>query len=143
AEDRAKSIASFMAAIPLSMALGVPISGLLLSVNWFGLPGWRWIFILQGIAPVVAGVATLFYLPDRPAKAKWLPAEERDWLAAELDREHKGKQSHGHWAWVHHLGMVFLLTVVYFFLNLTSYGLSMFMPAIIKSQSGASNQVAS
>ena len=141
-EDRAKSIASFMAAIPLSMALGVPVSGLLLSVNWLGLPGWRWIFILQGVAPVIAGIVTLFYLPDRPTKAKWLPADERDWLAAELERERKAKAAHHDRQWVSHLGTVLLLTVVYFCLNLTSYGLTMFMPAIIKSQSGASSRVA-
>jgi MFS family permease len=143
AEDRAKAIASFMAAIPLSSMVGVPFSGLFLNVHWFGLAGWRWIFLLQGIAPILAGFATLFFLPDRPDRARWLPADERDWLLGELDREHQSKHGHGHWAWVHHLGTVLLLTAVYFCLNLTSYGLSMFMPAIIKSQTGASNQVAS
>jgi ACS family tartrate transporter-like MFS transporter len=143
AEDRAKAIASFMAAIPLSSMVGVPFSGLFLTVNWLGLAGWRWIFILEGIAPVLAGVATIFFLPDRPAKAKWLPEDERTWLVSELDREHKTKQGQGHWVWVHHLGIVLLLTFVYFCLNLTSYGLSMFLPAIIKSQTGASGQVAS
>ncbi len=142
-EDRAKAIASFMAAIPLSLVLGVPISGMLLGVHWFGLPGWRWIFLLEGIAPVIAGFVTLFYLPDLPSKAKWLPAEERDWLAAELEREHKLKSGLGHAAWVRHLGAVLLLTGVYFCSNLTSYGLTMFMPAIIKSQSGVSSQAAS
>jgi ACS family tartrate transporter-like MFS transporter len=134
--DRAKAIAAFMAAIPLSSMLGMPLSGLLLGVNWFGLPGWRWIFILEGIAPMLAGFATLFFLPDRPAKAPWLPPREWDWLLGEFDREAKSKQGNGHWAWVHHLGIVLLLTIVYFCLNLTSYGLSMFMPAIIKSQMG-------
>jgi MFS family permease len=135
-QDRAKAIAAFMAAIPLSSMIGVPVSGMLLGVHWFGLPGWRWIFILEGIAPVLAGFATLFFLPDGPRKAAWLPCGERDWLMEELDREHRSKQGHGHWAWVHHLGLVLLLTLVYFCLNLTSYGLSMFMPAIIKSQMG-------
>jgi sugar phosphate permease len=141
--DRSKAIASFMAAIPISSMLGNPLSGLLLRVHWFDLPGWRWIFILEGIVPILAGFATLFFLPDRPAKAKWLPAEERAWLVDELDREHKAKQGHGHWVWIHHLGMVLLLTLVYFGLNLSSYGLSSFMPAIIKSQSGVSDQLAS
>ena len=140
-EDRAKAIASFMSAIPLSSMLGVPLSGLLLKVDWLGLAGWRWIFILEGLAPIAAGVATLFMLPDRPHKAKWLPPEERDWLTGELDREHRSK--HGHGMWARHLGMVLLLTGVYFALNVTSYGLSMFMPAIIKSQSGLSSELAS
>src|SRR5437016_2967889 len=70
-EDRAKAIASFMAAIPLANIVGTPLSGLLLNVDWFGLAGWRWVFILEGLAPVLAGFATLFMLPDRPAKAAW------------------------------------------------------------------------
>ena len=133
-EDRAKAIASFMAAIPFSNIVGAFISGQLLGVNWFGIPGWRWIFILQGIAPILAGVATLFLLPDRPASVKWLAEDERAWLLNELDREHEAKKGAGHWAWVHHLGTVALLTAVYFGLNLTSYGITFFMPAIIKSQ---------
>jgi len=133
-EDRAKAIASFMSAIPFANIAGAFISGQLLSVQWFGLPGWRWIFILQGIAPILAGFATIFLLPDRPAKVKWLPENERDWLLGELEREHETKKGHGHGAWVHHLGMVLLLTGVYFGLNLTSYGMTFFMPAIIKSQ---------
>src|SRR5260370_12949771 len=54
-EDRAKAIASSMSAIPLSSLLGMPLSGLLLGMGWSGIPGWRWIFILQGIAPTLAG----------------------------------------------------------------------------------------
>jgi MFS family permease len=132
-EDRARAIATFMAAIPFSNLLGAPLSGLLLEVKWFNLPGWRWIFMLEGIAPVFAGFATLFLLPDRPVTVKWLPEGERNWLLAELDREQQNKKVHGHWIWVHHLGTVLLLTLVYFGQNLASYGLTSFLPAIIKS----------
>jgi ACS family tartrate transporter-like MFS transporter len=135
-EDRAKAIASFMSAIPLSSMLGLPLSGLLLDVHWFGLDGWRWIFIVEGILPVLAGFVTLFFLPDRPARAAWLPPAERDWLLGELDREHRAKLGHGPGAWKHHLGIVLLLTIVYFGLNVTNYGLGMFMPRIIQSQLG-------
>src|SRR5262245_4982746 len=58
AEDRAKAIALFMVAIPMSSAIGSPISTWLLGVGWFGLPGWRWIFIVEGIVPILAGLAT-------------------------------------------------------------------------------------
>lgn len=133
-EDRAKAIATFMAAIPFSNVVGSVISGQLLGVQWFGLPGWRWIFVLQGIAPILAGIATIFLLPDRPRSVKWLPEDERAWLLRELDREQQAKTGHGHWVWVHHLGAVVLLTAVYFGQNLTSYGMTFFMPAIIKSQ---------
>jgi MFS transporter, ACS family, tartrate transporter len=130
-EDRAKAIATFMAAIPLSLALGSPLSGLMLDLNWLNLPGWRWIFLLQGIAPVLAGFVTPFFLPDRPAKATWLPPEEREWLEAELVRADAG-QEHNHFAWRNQIGMVLLLTLFYFGMNVSSYGLSSFMPSIVK-----------
>jgi len=142
-QDRAKAIATFMAAIPLSVSLGNPTSGLLLKANWFGLPGWRWVFILEGIAPIFAGFLTIFFLPDRPEKARWLPPEERDWLVNTLSNEERSKRAHGASAWLPHLGFVLLLTAVYFCLNIYTYGLLSFMPAIIKSQSGLSDTKAS
>jgi sugar phosphate permease len=137
--DRARAIATFMAAIPCSNLIGSPISAAMLKIDWFDLPGWRWIFILQGIVPILAGVATLFFLPDRPSTASWLRGEEQDWLLGELHREHLGKQAHGHFAWFGQAGLVLLLTGYYFCMNLTSYGLTLFMPMIIKSQSGLSD----
>jgi ACS family tartrate transporter-like MFS transporter len=85
----------------------------------------------------------LFFLPDNPTKARWLRADERDWLLGELEREAKAKEGQGHGVVFHHLGMVLLLTFVYFCLNLPSYGLTFFMPKIIQTQSGASPRWAS
>jgi ACS family tartrate transporter-like MFS transporter len=142
--DRAKAVATFMSAIPVSNILGMLLSGGMLSggilrINWLGLSGWRWIFILQGLVPILAGFVTLFFLPDRPEKATWLPGDERDWLRAELHREYAEKQAHGHFGWVSQAGMVLLLTGYYFCMNVASYGLTMFMPQIVKSQSGLSS----
>jgi ACS family tartrate transporter-like MFS transporter len=61
-EDRARAMALFMAAQPISNIIGSPISGVLLGLNWLGLSGWRWLFIIQGIPAVIFGVVTLFYL---------------------------------------------------------------------------------
>jgi ACS family tartrate transporter-like MFS transporter len=132
-EDRAKAVAGFCAASPLSLALGMPASGLLLPVHWFGLAGWRWVFIVEGLAPVLAGFAVLWCLPVRPELARWLPADERDWLAAELERERLGKQAHSHSAWLPQVGRVVLLTAVYFCLNVGVYGLVIFTPSIVNS----------
>jgi MFS transporter, ACS family, tartrate transporter len=133
-EDRAKAIGSFMAAIPLSNIFGNPISGFVLeNVHWFGLPGWRWVFILQGILPMVAAFTTIFLLPDRPEQAHWLRDDEKKWLTGELDREHAATQSHGHWDWLQHAGIVLLFTLAYFCMNVATYGLQFFMPAIIQS----------
>lgn len=136
--DRARAIATFMSAIPISSMLGSPISGLMLNLHLYDLPGWRWIFILQGAVPILAGFVTLFFLPNRPRDASWLPLDEKTWLIAELDREHATRQTHGHFNWLGQAWVVLLMTGFYFCMNVTSYGLSMFMPSIIKSQSGLS-----
>ncbi len=92
---RARALAGFTAAIPVSLILGAPISALLLKLDWWGLPGWRWVFILQGIPSVALGIVTLRYLTDRPFQATWLKPEEREWLVAELEAEKKAKQAYG------------------------------------------------
>jgi MFS transporter, ACS family, tartrate transporter len=138
AEHRGKAMAGFMAAMPLSNVLGTPLSQWISeNIGWFDLAGWRWIFILEGIAPIIAGFGVWFCLPDRPQKARWLKEEERDWLLKELADEHARRSARGHGAWRKHIGLVLLLTFVYFCQNLTSYGLLFFMPSIIKSQIGA------
>jgi MFS transporter, ACS family, tartrate transporter len=131
-EDRAKAIAGFALAMPLSMAVGNWVSSWLIGAHWFGLVGWRWVFIVEGALPVLAGAMTFFLLPNRPSEAKWLANEERQWLAGELGREKELKRlAHGQTAWYAHLLIVLLLTTVYFFQNLTVYGLGFFMPTIM------------
>src|SRR5437879_10734152 len=91
-EDRGKAVAFFYAANPLSYVIGSPIAGLLLGISWLGLRGWRWLFILEGIPAIVFGVITIFYLTDWPAQARWLRADERDWLTTQFEREKQAKQ---------------------------------------------------
>src|ERR1044072_9866098 len=67
--DRGKAVARFMAAIPIGFIIGGPIAGALLQVQWLGLAGWRWLFLLQGVPPSLFGVATLFFLSDRAREA--------------------------------------------------------------------------
>jgi ACS family tartrate transporter-like MFS transporter len=86
-QDRGKAVARFMAAIPIGFILGGPIAGAILGVNWLGITGWRWLFLLEGIPAVVLGVITLFVLPDRPNDARWLAPRERDWLDGRLTEE--------------------------------------------------------
>lgn len=85
--DRAKAISWLMAAIPSASVLGSLLAGWLLSIRWFGMAGWRWLFVVEGFPPVILGIITLFYLTDRPAQARWLSEAERNWISQELEAE--------------------------------------------------------
>ena len=88
ARKRAAMIAVFMAAIPLSTALGSPISAALVDMHpRLGLVGWQWMFIAEAVPAVLLGVAVLFALTDRPEKATWLAEDERAWLVGTLAAE--------------------------------------------------------
>ena len=92
--DRAKAVALFMSAIPIAYILGGPIAGKILGIHWLGIPGWRWLFLLEGVPAVLLGIATLFVLPDRPNEARWLRVDERDWIAARLAEERQRQSTH-------------------------------------------------
>jgi len=82
---RARLMALFTLGIPLSTVIGAPLSGVFLSMTGiWGLPGWQWMFILEGLPAVILGIVIYFHLPDRPAEAKWLPAEQKQWLESAL-----------------------------------------------------------
>lgn len=88
ARQRAAAIAAFMAAAPLSTAVGSPISGALMEMpKWLGLANWQWLFILEGLPAVALGFLTLKVLTDKPEQAPWLDAEERAWLIETLAAE--------------------------------------------------------
>ena len=89
--DRAKAMARFMTAIPIGFILGGPIAAMILNVDWWGVAGWRWLFLLEGIPAALLGMVTLFFLPDRPNEASWLPPGERDWINERLALERAAK----------------------------------------------------
>ncbi|MDZ7770652.1 MAG: hypothetical protein U5K38_17085 [Woeseiaceae bacterium] len=77
-----------MAAVPLSIAIGSPISGALLTMDGLlGLHGWQWLFLVEAAPAILLTGVVLVYLTDRPADAEWLDDEERDWLVAEMKAE--------------------------------------------------------
>ncbi len=84
-QDRARAKGYFMLAQPIAIAAGIPISGWVLDhIHWLGLPGWRWVFWLEGVPPFIMAFVSLWYLTDRPQSAHWLPDEERTWLIDQL-----------------------------------------------------------
>lgn len=140
-EDRAKAIAGFMAAIPLSYAIGSPISGLLLGVHWGGLHGWQWLFILEGMPALFFGVMTWFYLTDWPHQAKWLPADEKEWVVNQLESEKRAKQSvrsYTVWQAIRNRDVV-ILTALHFVQNGSAYALAFWLPTMLKRLSGQSD----
>lgn len=143
ARRRAAVTAMFMAAAPLSTAIGSPISGALLEMHGiWGLAGWQWMFIIEAIPALVFGVVVFFYLTDRPEKAKWLSIDERTWLAKTMEEDQAGKPktSHSIWAGLADI-RVLALSLVYFGTSAGLYTLGIWAPQIIKSFGLSSFQV--
>lgn len=85
--ERARAIAAFYSASSLSAFVGSAVAGFLLPVHWRGIPGWRWLFIVEGIPAVIGGAMTLFYLTDWPSEAAWLSEAERSTVISALSAE--------------------------------------------------------
>ncbi len=140
-EDRARAGALFMTAIPVANVLGSPLAGWLLGVHWLSIPGWRWLFILEGIPAVLLGILTLLCLTDWPRQAGWLPADEQEWIMGELQREREAKTVAGAWTISQALRSrkVILLASVYFFALVGLYGFNFWFPTILKRATGLPN----
>jgi len=90
--EKAQAIASILIGIPLAGILGGPISGLILDhAHWFGLSSWRWLLILEGLPAATLAFLVPVFLPNRPEVAKFLTADEKTWIAHELEREDRLK----------------------------------------------------
>ncbi|NPT41667.1 MFS transporter [Paraburkholderia sp. 1N] len=133
---RARVVGYFMAAIPLSTVIGGPISGALLSMDGHGgLAGWQWVYLIEALPALLLSFAVLFYLTDKPADATWLADDERNWLVARQAQEREHREA------VHIFSVkealfnprVLAVALIYFGANATNYGLSFFLPQIVKS----------
>jgi len=143
ARYRGRVVGWFMTAIPVSIALGAPISTALLELDGIlGLRGWSWLFIGEAAPAVILGVVVLLYLTDRPAKAHWLEPHEREWLAAELQGERAAVESVRVYTVLGSLinPRVLALAVIYLGIGTASVGLVIFLPQMIK-QLGVSNMM--
>ena len=133
---RGKVLSRFMFAQPIALMIGSALSGWILSLNGtLGIAGWKWLFILEGIPSVLLGIFTLWYLTDKPAHASWLEPHEREWLQAEIEKEHKKVESvrkYSFWEALTH-PKVLMLGLVYVSTALCNYGTNMFLPQIVKT----------
>ena len=138
-EDRARAVALFMTAIPISQLIGAPVSGLLMRVHWFGYAGWRWLLILEGLPALVMGAATFFYLTDWPKEALWLQEDERNWITGELEAEKTAKSVRPLSVWqAMRQGDVIKLTLAAFCGLTAVYGFGFWLPKIVQKFSGLS-----
>jgi MFS family permease len=133
---RARIVGYFMTAVPLATVVGAPISGLLLGLDGVGgLKGWQWLFIAEALPSVLLSAAVLALLTDRPESARWLDGSERRWLMARMERERLEREARGRLSVVQTLvdPKVLQLSAVYFGLVAANYGLTFFVPQIVKA----------
>ncbi len=132
---RVRLIGLFMIALPVSSALGSPLSGAIIQYlhGFFGLSGWRAMFLIEGVPTVLLGIAAWFWLTDRPRDARWLAADEREWLDATIAAEHAATAEGGHTSVRESLrdARVWALGLVYFGLGYGLFALSFFLPTIV------------
>lgn len=134
-DRRAKVMSMFFMAIPLASIVGAPLSGWIMSAfaGVHGLTGWQWLFALEAVPSLVLGIAILYYLDDSIDDAKWLRSEEKAILKRNIALENDGKVDH------HSIGSFFtdrrlwLLTAIYFCIVMGQYGITFWLPAIVKN----------
>jgi D-galactonate transporter len=132
---RARIVGYFMAAVPLSSALGSPVSASLLGLSGAaGLAGWQWLFVAEAAPSLILAVVAYFYLTDRPADATWLDDEQRAWLTLRLASEDKNRESVSPASVLKSLydGRVLALSLVYFGVVACLYGVGFWLPTIVK-----------
>ena len=142
-KDLGKAVALFLTAMPTCNLIAAPISTYLLGVHWFGWAGWKWLFVFEALPAVVLGVVCFFYLTDVPEQANWLKPDERALLVRLMNEEKAAKLQKK----TYRLGQAFAdpdvikLSAVYFTWVTGLYGVTMFLPTLVKGlQQSMSNQ---
>jgi ACS family tartrate transporter-like MFS transporter len=133
---RGRVVGWFLTGLPLATAIGGPIStALLLLDGVWGLHGWQWLFIGEGIPTVLIGISVLWYLTERPARAKWLTDEERNWLETELANEKQAVEAVRAHSVLSAMAnpKVLVFTVIFAGVGMSGVGLVLFLPQILKS----------
>ncbi|WP_406246782.1 MFS transporter [Microbacterium sp. M] len=149
AQYRGRILMLFYLAQPLTTVIGAPLAGALIQQHgiFFGLEGWRFMFMGVAIPAIVVGIIAWFYLKDKPADAKWLTSAEQVWLTDALESERKKTEStekHVSARFAFSSGRVWMLSFIYFGFIYGLYALAFFLPTIIdgfQEQSGVTYDV--
>ena len=137
--QRAKATSMFLASLPLALVIGGPLSGAIMTLDgWLGLSGWRWLFLLEGLPPILMGVCVFLWLPSQPSEARWLTDEEKAALQSRLDDERLQPKKSGDRAWKDILNApVIVLAISYFCIIATVNTIGVWIPQIVKELIGA------
>jgi len=135
--SRARSVGLFYYGAPLALTFGGPLSGFLVAHDAFGLHGWQIMFLIEGLAASLGGVAVLFLLKDRPDDVTWLTGDEKAVLRTALAGDDQARE---HPSVLHALRdpRVLLLALIYFLLQMGFYGLTFYLPSQIGRLLGSS-----
>jgi ACS family tartrate transporter-like MFS transporter len=134
--EQARAIALLLTGFPVTIILGAPVSGLILDhVHWLGLSSWRWLLVLEGLPAIVLGLLTYLVLPSRPEDAKFLSADEKYAVQAELGREEQQKLKERHYSVLQAMASprVWHLVLIYLGMTAGSYTLTLWGPQLVKS----------
>lgn len=143
-QRRARAFGTFMSASAIAGVLGGPLAGWIMTTmgDVHGLHGWQWLFILEGIPSVLAGVVTWFYMTDKPEDARWLTEGEKRVVREALRRDSAAMGERGHsWREPFTNPKVWLLIAIFFCLLCANSTLTFWIPTIIKDV-GFSNPMA-
>ncbi|MSU48660.1 MAG: MFS transporter [Opitutus sp.] len=139
ARYRGRIISTFMLSIPIALAVGAPVSTLIMELDGcWGLKGWQWLFILEGLPGLLLTPVVLRTLTDSPASANWLTSAEKQWLQGELDQDVRASAAAAGGGapmtvlQVFKHPVILALSFVYFCATAANLGLSLFLPQIIK-----------
>ena len=134
AHRRARMVAVFMSGVAVAGVVGGPLSGWIMKTfaGLHGLSGWQWLFLLEGVPSMLLGVWTLFYLDDGIRSAKWLSEGDKQTLEQAIAEDGK-QQQHMPLAQMFSNGKVWLLALVYFLFVMGLYGVSFWLPQLVKS----------
>jgi ACS family tartrate transporter-like MFS transporter len=141
--DRSRALSWLLVAVPFSLALGAPVSSMLLDVKWLTLAGWQWLFIVEGLPAVLLGIIVLARFTDRPRDADWLTQAEKQHLENELAAESAAKEAvHKVSTWqALRLPAVWLLALGVMIGNSGGYAMTFWLPTTVKNLSGGSDQM--
>jgi MFS transporter, ACS family, tartrate transporter len=141
ARARARAVAWFMLANPVAGIIGSPLSGALLGLSGKGLSGWQWMFLMEGLPAILLGAIVLWILSDHPEDAAWLKGDERSWLLDKLACENRAESTTrpGNFWQVLIAPRIWGLSLVYFGVSTTMYGVTLWLPSVIQSLSGLGN----